>query len=58
MVVLLRFILPIRHFFQLFEVELEDELETEAEKKARHVSLYIVHTSMLVVSLGTWITNL
>jgi hypothetical protein len=39
-------------------VELEDELETEAEKKARHVSLYIVHTSMLVVSLGTWITIL
>jgi hypothetical protein len=39
-------------------VELEDELETEAEKKARHVSLYIVHTSMLVVSLGTWITML
>jgi hypothetical protein len=38
---------------QLFQVELEDDLETEAEKKARHVSLYIVHTSMLVVSLGS-----
>jgi len=39
-------------YYQLMEVELEDDLETEAEKKARHISLYIVHTSMLVVSLG------
>lgn len=30
-----------------------EELETPQQRRSRHISLYIVHLSMLVVSLGS-----